>query len=107
MIYTARGMFFMLDGTEAPVHQLSHAAFITLVEGPKQSILIIMILHLVPEPLIGEVDMDHHLRVHIGIEPVFVGRGNVPGVPRLVLDEFDLDDRLDALEPVLPRHYQP
>jgi len=45
--------------------------------------------------------------IHVGVEAVFVGRRDVPGRRRLLLGKADLDDRLDALEAVFPRHHQP
>src|SRR5581483_6942725 len=45
-------------------------------------------------------------RVDVGIKPVLARTGLVPGGLRLRLDETDLDDRLRALEAVLPRHHQ-
>src|SRR5690606_26441758 len=43
-------------------------------------------------------------RIDVRIEAVFVRRRRVPRRRRLAFDEFDAHDRLDALEPVLPRH---
>src|SRR5438132_1131858 len=42
-------------------------------------------------------------RVHVRGEAVLAGRREVPRGRRLGLDEADAHDRLDALEPVLPR----
>src|SRR5438309_6114858 len=42
-------------------------------------------------------------RVHVRVEAVLAGRPEVPRGRRLGLDEADAHDRLDALEPVLPR----
>src|SRR5262245_38192644 len=47
------------------------------------------------------------LGVHVGVEAVLIGCRDVPGVPGLLLDEAELDDRLAALEAVLPRHREP
>ena len=44
------------------------------------------------------------LRVDVRVEPVLVRRVLVPRRRRLLVDERDLHDRLDALEAVLPRH---
>src|SRR5579864_4232404 len=41
-----------------------------------------------------------HRRVDVRIEAVLVGRLVLPGVHRLLLDEADLRDRLNVLEPV-------
>ena len=46
-------------------------------------------------------------RIDVGEEPVFLRLQRVPGGFRHLLDELDAHDRLDALEPVLPRHDQP
>src|SRR5437667_6816102 len=46
-------------------------------------------------------------RIYVGVEAVLVGVGQAPGGWRLLFRELDLDDRLDALESVLPRHHQP
>src|SRR5690606_20753140 len=46
------------------------------------------------------------VRIHVRVEPVLVRRGHVPRGLRLALGEVDTDDRLDALEAVLPRHDQ-
>src|ERR1035438_6665855 len=43
-----------------------------------------------------------HLRIHVGIEPVFARIGHVPRGGRLAAHQADLDDRFDALEAVLP-----
>src|SRR5688500_19255469 len=48
-----------------------------------------------------------HRRVHVGVEAVLVGRTELPGVHRLGFPEADLDDRLSALEAVLPGHREP
>src|SRR5688572_1200125 len=44
------------------------------------------------------------LRVHVGVEAVLVGSGDAPGSLGLVFPEADLDDRLAALEAILPGH---
>jgi len=46
------------------------------------------------------------LRIHVGIKTVLVGVGPVPRSGRLARHQLDLDDRLDALEAVFPRHHQ-
>src|SRR6476659_930429 len=48
-----------------------------------------------------------HFGIHVGIEAVLVGIRDLPRVARLVLDERDARDGLDALEAVLPRRDQP
>ncbi len=45
-------------------------------------------------------------RIHVGIETVFVGSRHVPCRLRLAFEEFDFDNRLDALEAVFPWHDQ-
>src|SRR5436190_19194650 len=47
-----------------------------------------------------------YVRVHVGIETVFAGVFYVPGSRGLLSNQTDLDDRLDALESILPRHHQ-
>src|SRR5262249_19285460 len=46
------------------------------------------------------------VRVHVGIEPVLVGRSQVPGCWWLLLDKRDLHDGFNALESELPRHHE-
>src|SRR5579864_4384752 len=46
-------------------------------------------------------------RIDVGIEAVLVGVSNIPRAWRLFFHQADLDDRLDALETVLPRHDEP
>src|SRR5437867_2165371 len=48
-----------------------------------------------------------HLRVHIGLEGILVRRERFPKARGLRFDEFDLHDRFDAFEAVLPRHDEP
>src|ERR1700761_3347121 len=47
------------------------------------------------------------VRVDVGIEAVFLRRRLVPGGRRLLVEEADSDDRLRALEAVLPWHHDP
>ena len=47
-----------------------------------------------------------HLRIHIGIKAIFVGRSLLPSSLGLLLDKADSDDGLDALESVLPGNHQ-
>src|SRR5208337_3155963 len=42
------------------------------------------------------------VRIHVRIKAVFAGGGLLPGVQRLAAGEADADDRLGALESVLP-----
>src|SRR6266571_1062306 len=46
-------------------------------------------------------------RVHVRVEAVLLRRRFLPSIERLLLDELDLDDRLDVLEPVLPGDDEP
>src|SRR4051794_3169571 len=47
------------------------------------------------------------LRVDVGVKAIFVGPVGAPRCLGLAIDQVDLDDRLDPLEPVLPWHHQP
>src|SRR3989344_2866802 len=47
-----------------------------------------------------------HGRIDVGIKPVFAWARFHPCADRLLLDEADAYDGLDALEAVLPRHHQ-
>src|ERR1039457_4644943 len=44
--------------------------------------------------------------IHIRIETVLARAGEIPSGGRLLLDELDLHDGLDAFETVLPRHHE-
>ena len=46
-----------------------------------------------------------HLRVHVGIETVFIGVHDPPGVLGFFFDKADAHDGFDALEAILPRHH--
>src|SRR5262245_57319871 len=46
------------------------------------------------------------LRVHVRVEAVFLRIRDIPGRFRLLVDEPDSDNRLDALESVLPGDHQ-
>src|SRR5579885_29522 len=48
-----------------------------------------------------------HRRIDVGPEAVFGGLQHFPHALRPLLDEGELDDRLDRLEAVFPRHRQP
>src|SRR5271166_5442571 len=43
-----------------------------------------------------------HIRIHVGIETVLHGSGNVPGIQRLAVGEANAHDRFRTLETVLP-----
>src|SRR5688500_2912098 len=47
-----------------------------------------------------------HLRVHVGVEPIFIRGHDLPGVARLLRDEVDLHNRFAAFETIFPRHDQ-
>ena len=53
---------------------------------------------------VGVFDVQHHV-VDVGLEVVFLGRERVPECRRLLGGELDANDRLGALEAILPRHY--
>src|SRR5205809_250667 len=46
-------------------------------------------------------------RVHVRVEAVLPGAGEAPGRRRLFLRQANSYDRLDPLEPILPRNDQP
>src|SRR5438132_8784944 len=46
------------------------------------------------------------IRIYVRIKPIFVWRLDIPGRRRLIRDQHNLYDRLDALETILPRHDQ-
>src|SRR5215471_988191 len=46
------------------------------------------------------------VRIHVRVEAVLAGIRVVPRRVRHLVDEADADDRLDVLEPVLPRHHE-
>src|SRR6185312_8595376 len=48
-----------------------------------------------------------HVRIHVGIKTVFLGRHAVPGSRRLTRDELYLHDRLYPFEAIFQWHYQP
>jgi hypothetical protein len=48
-----------------------------------------------------------HFGIHIRIEAIFLRVRFRPGGWRLLLNESNLDDRLDALESVFPRNNKP
>src|SRR5437879_7292837 len=56
------------------------------------------VLHLLAPA--GMIDV----RVYVRIKPIFVWRLNLPGRRRLVRDQHNLYDRLDALETIFPRY---
>src|SRR3989442_8099633 len=45
-----------------------------------------------------------HAGIHVGIETVFMRIRKIPRRGRLILDEFDFHQRLDAFESVFPRY---
>src|SRR6185312_9221554 len=48
-----------------------------------------------------------HLRIHVGVEAIFLRSGEIPGRARLALGEVDFGDGLDRLETILPGDDQP
>src|SRR5690606_34407688 len=69
-----------------------------------------------PQPVAGAGDAPFGLlaparmvnvRVDVAVEAVLARLQPIPGGRRHALGEADGDDRLDALEAVLPRHHQP
>jgi hypothetical protein len=47
-----------------------------------------------------------HGRIDVGVETIFVRRGDIPAITGLTFGEANFDDRLDILEAVFPRRHQ-
>ena len=47
-----------------------------------------------------------HIGIHIGIKPVLMGGGFVPGAQRLLFGKPNFDNGLNAFKAVFPGHHQ-